>query len=46
MKLLKAQLNPQVGGEEFKCYIIWQMMHSNEQQRSKKKEAGSVVVEF
>ena len=41
-KLLKAEwiVNQQAGEEEFKCYMIWQMMvamlHSNGQLRTKK----------
>ena len=40
MKSLKAEwkVNQQEGGEEFKCYMIWQMMvalfHSNGQLRT------------
>ena len=42
MKLLKAEwkVNQQEGGEEFKCYKIWQMMvdllHSNGQLRTER----------
>ena len=42
MKLLKAEweVNQQEGGEEFKCYMTWQMMvallHSNGQLRTER----------
>jgi len=42
MKLLKAErkVNQQEGEEEFKCYMIWQMMmallHSNGQLRTER----------
>ena len=44
MKLLKAEweVNKQEGGEEFKCYMIWQMLmamlHSNGQDMMEKDE--------
>jgi len=42
MKLLKAEceVNQHEGGEEFKCYMIWQMvvalLHSNRQLRTER----------
>jgi len=46
MNLLKAarEVNQQEGGEEFKCYTIWQMMvamlHSNRQLQTENMDKG------